>query len=678
MSHPLRRRLSARRRSVLIAGLSAVALGCAGVAGFGRAASAATVSELDLTWSAPPASVGNGEPLRGVAHVNLNDDHGAEGSVADHVVTFKAAGGVFTRLPSACRTDGDPVSTVSADGSEVRCNLGRVRLGTATETDFTVLAHAADGDTVSVQVTDGTTTRALPPIPVTAAPGIDVVFNESQRIQANSAWDSVFPVAIALPAGAADLNGPISFDVVVADTTSTNAPSAITPGQKDCVPLASSTAPSSMPKTSNRAAVPTTCTVTQTAPGVFHVQLDGYRTPASVDPPTAAADGSNLPTDRHFFAAFGLPLRSVNGVLPSTSSFRLSVTQVLATTTGGSTVTETDTTNNTEAVAITLPGGYAHDWAHPTASASPMDTRVVGGGGHWAATYFATPGDQIVSNSTNGIWGDVRAAAIPADAEWSTCEVLDGPAAFTGNVIANIQPTSAPVMAPLPEGTYTWSVYTGRLPAAGARDAFDCGSVPFTPVSSTVVNHDGDPCSCSAEERLAVGDPSTITAIKLTVDPRKLAAVSPLDMTPTRVGMHAGVRIAPTATPDDEIWTIGSATDRSGTWKTSSDLTTLNTRTPGLEYPGTDSLRDVMRILGARPYVHKTVSQPAVRAGDVVTYSLSTGAEANLGGGSASWTLTDDLPAGVDYVDGSATPTQRLLRATPTAVPDSSGPSTAP
>lgn len=654
MSHPLRRRLSSRRRSVLIAGLSAIALGCAGVAGLSNAASAVTTSELDLRWDAAPTSVGNGEPVRGIAHVNLNDDLGEEGTAANHVVTFKAEGGVFTRLPSACRTDGDPVSIVSTDGSQVRCNLGRVRFGTAVEVDFTVMAQAADGDSVRVELTDGTTTRVLPPIPVTAAPGVDVVFNESQRIQANSSWDSVFPVAVALPTGAADLSGPISFDVVVADMTSTNARSAISPSRRDCVPLASSSAPSSMPTTSSRAPVPSTCTVTQTAPGVLHVVLDGYRTPAGADPATTAADGSNLPTDRHYFAAFGLPLRSATGVQPATSSFRLTVARVVATTTGGAAVSESDTTNNSEVVAITVPGGYAHNWAHPAAYAPPLNSRVVGGGGPWAASYYATPGDQIVTNSTNGIWGGRPASSIPSGAEWSTCEVLDGPATFTGDVIANIQPTSAVVMAAIPAGTYRWSVYTGALPAPGTRADFDCGSVSFTPVSSTVINRSGDGCGCTEEQRLDVSNPASITAIKLTVDPRKLAAASPVDTTPTRVGMHAGVRISAAATPRDAIWTLGSVTDQSGDWRTSADQPTLNTPTPGLAYPGTNSVRDVMRILGARPYVHKSVSQPDVRAGDVVTYTLRTGAEANLGGGAATWTLTDDIPAGLDFVDGSA------------------------
>jgi uncharacterized repeat protein (TIGR01451 family) len=609
---------------------------------------------LDLSWTAPPTSVGNGEPLRGTAHVNLNDSLGATGTEANHVVMFKASGGVFTRLPSACRTDGDPVSEVSTDGSQVRCNLGQVTFGTAIEADFTVTAHAADGEAVRVELTDGTATRALPPIPVTASPGIDVVFNESQRIQATSAWDSVFPVALALPVGSADLSGPISFDVVVTDKTSTNAPSALTASQKDCLALDSSTPPSSMPKTSPQAPVPTTCTVVQSAPGVFHVVVDGYRTPAAVDPPTVAADGSSLPTDRHYFAAFGLPLASATGVLPASASFELTVTHVAATTSAGASVAETDTTNNTESVAVVPPGGYAHNWAHPTAFGAPMDSRVVGGGGGWAATYYATPGDQIVTNTTDGIWGGVPESAVPNGAEWSMCEVLDGPATFTGDVIANVQPTSAGASAPIAGGTYTWSIYTGPLPAQGSRDAFDCGSVPFTTVTSSVLNHAGDVCACTAEERLTVGNPAAITAIKLTVDPRKLAAVSALDATPTRIGMHAAVRLAPTATPSDDIWTLGSVNDRSGAWKTSSDLPALITPTPGLRYAGTDSLRDVMRILGARPYVHKSVSQPDVRAGDVVTYTLQTGAEANLGAGTASWTLTDDLPAGLDYLDGSA------------------------
>ncbi|BBH15869.1 hypothetical protein Back2_01560 [Nocardioides baekrokdamisoli] len=655
MSNHLPHRRPARPwRSRVAAALTATAVGSAGFAVFGGSASALPVSELDLSWTGAPASVGNGEPVRGVAHVNLNDHLGEEGAASNHVVTFTAADGVFTRLPSACRTDGDPASAVTAGGSSVRCNLGPVRFGTAIEVDFTVTAHAADGGAVRVEVTDGTTSTSLPPVPVTAAPGIDVVFNEAQRIQANTAWHSTFPVAIALPAGAADLRGPISFDVVVANKTSTNAPAAITPTQGPCVPLASSTAPSSMPYTSSQAPMPDACTISQTAPGVFHVQLTGYRSGAALNPPTTAADGSNLPPDRHVFAAFGLPMTSSNGVLPATSSFELSVKRTVATTTSGTAVTESDLSNNTEAVAITVPGGYAHNWAHPDGFAPPMDSRVVGGGGPWAASYYATPGDQLITNSTNGIWGGQPASAIPARAEWSTCEVLDGPASFTGDVIPNLQPTSATDIAALPAGTYSWSVYTGPLPAAGSRAAFDCGSVNFTPVSYVVLNHAGDDCRCTEEQHLSVSDPASITAIKLTVDPAKLAAASPLSTTPTRVGMHAAAKIAQTATPSDAVWTIGSATDRTGVWKRSSDLTTLNTRTPGLSYPGTDSLRDVMRILGARPYVHKTVSQPDVRAGDVVTYSLHTGADANLGAGSATWTLTDEMPAGVDYVDGSA------------------------
>lgn len=655
MSHHLPGRILRRpSRSGLISALAAIALASAGVATLSGSASAVTVSELDLTWTGAPPSVGNGDPLHGIAHVNLNDRLGEEGAASDHVVTFTATDGVFTRLPSACRTDGDPVSAVSDGGSVVRCNLGQVRFGTAIEVDFTVTAQAADGGAVRVKVTDGSTTSTLPPVPVTAKPDIDVVFNEAQKLQANSAWHSTFPVAVALPAGAADLRGSISFDVVITNKTSTNAPTAISLSQDHCVPLASSSPPSSMPYSSSQAPVPGTCTITETSAGVFHVRLDGYRSPAAADPPTTAADGSNLPTDRHDFAAFGIPLLSASGVLPATSAFQLTVTRVAATTTSGAAVTESDTTNNTETVAITVPGGYAHNWAHPTASAAPMDSRVVGGGGPWAASYYATPGDQIITNSTNGIWGGRPASGIPAGAQWSTCVLLDGPASFTGDVIPNVQPTSATDIAAIPTGTYSWSVYTGPLPAPGSRAGFDCGSVSFTTVTSTVLNHAGDSCRCTEEQHLSVSEPASISAIKLTVDPAKLAAASPVRTTPTRVGMHAAARIAASAAPTQAVWTIGSVTDRSGAWKRSADITLLNTRTPGLAYPGTDGLRDVMRIIGSRPYVHKSVSQPDVRAGDVVTYTLRTGAEANLGAGTAAWTLTDDMPAGIDYVDASA------------------------
>lgn len=658
MSHHLPpRRFPARVRSALTAALATTALGAGGVAILGGSAAAVAVGELDLSWSGAPMSVGNGDPLRGIAHINLNDHQGAEGVKSNHVVTFKATDGVFTRLPSACRTDGDPVSVVSANGSTVRCNLGRVRFGTAIQVDFTVTARAADGGAVHVELTDGSTTAALPPVPVTAPPTIDVVFNEAQRINANRAWHSTVPVAVALPAGAADLHGPISFDVVVSNRTSTNAPAAISPSQTRCVPLASSNAPSSMPPTSAQAPVPTTCTVSRTSPGVFHVRMEGYRTTAASNPPVTAVDGSSLPTDRHFFAAFGLPLMSATGVTPAVSSFDMTVTRVVATTTSGASVREVDTSNNTEAVAVTVLGGYSHNWAHPSASAPPLASRVVGGGGPWAASYYSAPGDVIVTNSESGVWGGLPASAIPTSARWSTCEVLDGPATFTGDVIPNIQRTSARDFAAIPNSAYSWSIYTGPLPAPGARDGFNCGRVAFTPVAHTVLNRAGDTCSCTEEQHLSFPRPASITAIKLTVDPAKLAAALPRSTTPTRVGMHAAVRITPSAGPSDAVWTIASANERTGGWRLSSDLTGHITPTPGLAYAGTNPLQDVMRIIGTRPYVHKIVSQPEVRAGDVVTYTLRTGAEASLGTGTAAWTVTDDMPAGVDFVDAGSSRT---------------------
>ena len=655
MSHTHARRKRKRPlRSVGSAALAALAIACAGIAALGGTASAVPFTESDLAWSNAPQSIGNGEILHGIAHVNLNDTLGEEGVETDHVVTFVATGGIFTRLPTACRTDGDPVSAVSPSGSTVRCNLGRVRFGTAVEVDFAVLAHAVDGASVSATMTDGNQSVSLPPVPVTASSGIDVVFNEAQRVQSNAAWKATFPVAVALPAGAADLAGPISFDVVIADKTSTNAPAAITPQQGACVPLASTAPPSSMPNTSSQAPVPTSCTLTRTSPGVLHVVLDGYRMPAAADPPTSAADGSNLPTDRHFFAAFGLPLHSTSGVLPATSSFQLTVARVVATTTNGTAVAEADASNNTEAVAITVPGGYAHNWAHPAASPAPMDTRIVGGGGPWAATYYAAPGDQLISNTTTGMWGGVPASAVTPGATWSACEVLDGPGSFDGYVMGTQQSSNAYAVAALPPGTYTWSVYRGPLPAAGSRDTFDCGSVPFTTVGASTINSVGGECGCAREEKLNLADPSTISAIKLTVDPADLALASALDVTPARIGMHTGVRIAATATATDQVWTLGSVNDRRAAWSTASEVSKVVAPTDGGTYRGTNALRDLMQVIGARPYVDKAVDRPDVRAGDIVTYSVRTGAEANFGTGTAGWAVTDTIPAGIEYVDGTA------------------------
>lgn len=645
-----RRRVRPRIRSSVAAALALVALASTGLAMVTGSASGVVLSELDLAWTDPPASVGNGDPLRGAAHVNLNDHLGEEGVSTDHVVTFTADGGVFTRLPSACRTDGDPASIVAPDGSQVRCNLGRVRYGTAIAIDFAVVAHAGDGGTVSVSLTDGTTTATVPPIPVSAPPGIEVIFNEAQRVQANTSWEATFPIALALPAGSADLRGPITFDVAITNKTSTNAPSAIEPSQERCVSLASTTPPSSMPPTTPQAPVPSTCTVTKPAAGILRVTIDGYRSPAAVDPPTTAADGSSLPTDTHVFAAFGLPLHSRDGVSPTTSAFNLTVEHVSATTQAGRSATEANTSNNTEAVAITAPGGYSHNWAH----AAPDGTHVVGGGGPWAASYYAAAGDQILSNTSTGVWGGRPASQIPAGASWSTCEVLDGPAAFDGFVQPEAESTNSYAIAALPAGSYAWSVYRGPLPPSGARDTFDCGTAPFLPATTTTIGTTAGECACAHEERLTVSDLASVTALKLTVDPAAVAKASPLGVTPPRIGVHVGAHIASTATAADAVWTLGSVTDRSGAWQTASEVTTSVTPTPGLAYGSTNALRDVMRLIGTRPYVDKTVDHPDVRAGDIVTYSVRTGAEADLGTGSAAWTVTDTIPAGVDYVDASA------------------------
>src|SRR5699024_8210936 len=105
-----------------------------------------------------------------------------------------------------------------------------------------------------------------------------------------------------------------------------------------------------------------------------------------------------------------------------------------------------------------------------------------------------------------------------------------------------------------------------------------------------------------------------------------------------------------------DIWSVAHRYSPSG-WNGHED-SVVRTLTPGARYPHTHTYRDILRVIDVEPAVEKTVYRNSVAPGVPVNFTVTYSAD---GAGVVPETvdgyeIVDTLPAGMTYVDGSATP----------------------
>ncbi|MGA0568585.1 DUF7507 domain-containing protein [Rathayibacter sp. KR2-224] len=586
-------------------------------------ASAAPVYQITGSWAdGTPTTVKSGDVVTGVWRVNVND--GAPAPANDPVdnvtVTITTQNGHFGSIPSVCKTSGvTPVSSISADGTTLTCNLGTQIEGTAVVLQAPIVADGATGSQITASGAIGGQTADLTPIDITNVFGMDMRWGVgtpnfsvgnggflvdyewtlSKDLGSDPGPQSVtYNLNIVSPQGAAvsvDPQGCTAFQG---------------PGAANGHPWSGGSHPANQ-----MVPAPGTCTFTQTGTNSFQLTITGINY-APANPPTLDSAGNRLPVDQVALTSGSIWVR-VNTA--SSGSAVLTSDAPTYTSTTGQTA-EDDPSNNSESKAWTTPGLYSSGWGRGYTGS---------GGTTWDDTY------QVSAGTLVGQYMDTAMQLHtdrPADRLVGMCSALD-----TKYVTFN---------------GWTWAQPTDA--AIGATVEFYVGNDPT--LDPTSAGYDPNAFDCGTASGWTTTQPADVTTIKAM---RITGTQGQFDQLSTQSNVTAVInqQIKPNVPAGTDIWSFfsGVVDNPLNNWW---NATGCITPTPGDRYSCTTGFRDVLHIVSATPSIAKTVDRSVVSPGDPATYTLTYSAN---GAGAIPATvdgyqLVDTLPAGVAYVAGSANP----------------------
>ncbi|MEV4668966.1 DUF7507 domain-containing protein [Microbacterium sp. LWO12-1.2] len=593
----------------------------------GDAAQAATVYEIEGQWQAPvPAEVSSGDALVSVWQFNINDDSAAPTNdpVDNVTVTFTAQNAVFTAVPSVCLTEGaDPISSISADGHTLVCNLGTRDQGTA---ELMLAGLEVDGSTgsgVTISGSIGGAQAALPEIPIMNTFAMDMKFDGGRpsSTQAGAGQEISFPWSLRHAPGSAAGPNSVSYDLTFSSTAG-NTITAMAPG---CVAQNSTQAGHPHSGTGHPAAetapFPATCTLTAISTNRVRLTLTGIDYSKTLRP-SLDSSGTALPTEWDVVAA-GLIKLQFTYTDATVSSFQASTptyTSQLGTT------SVDDAANNSNSVASsrgTWTGGWSLNNLAPPAK-----------GSQWTDTFRTLAGQPAMSVS------GVRSPLAGATQSTQVCTIVDS--RYVEVTDAAMGTVSAGQITAYPGVQYQY--YTGT----GTSNNMNPDSANYNPNTFT--------CDGSGWTSTRPADMRTVRAVKAIITPTVGATI------PEAVArMYVKSVVKPTVAVGQDIWTWTSYTFNGGTtWvnphrtMSEADVPNSGVVTTGSRYPYTGGGRDVLRIIAATPQIHKTVDQQETIPGATVNYTLTYRAEAPANAVIGQMTVRDLLPAGMEYVAGSA------------------------
>jgi uncharacterized repeat protein (TIGR01451 family)/fimbrial isopeptide formation D2 family protein/LPXTG-motif cell wall-anchored protein len=642
-----------------------------------------TTHEIKTNWVGNPTSVLLGTVLNAEWHINTNDASNPprNADVNNVTLTVTATNGKFASLPSSCKKTGvTPVSSLSADGFTMVCNLGTVKEGTATvvQTPLRATDLAGGKVTASGTVTSGSAVApagpaALPPVQITYSNGLDVniQYAPTSRYQGNLTMENGqlrtqmrINYSVILKHGSRP--GPLNYNFPL--TISSTTPGARLTGLtfEECRPVAW---PSQAHPWSGAQADRTNfpgCTVTGTGLS-YTVRLSNLDYTLTRVPVNDSL-GNPLPTGYGSYIASGSIVFSLPGEVPVTTNYAYNINppNVTFPAVGGApaqTLAEGPKTNNATSVTLYVPGEFSNSWqGTPTASRDPWDDQLFLTPGTSQSTPLPAPdgipsGDPLplYSQAVNRAWNSYTGAGGARMAGVCTMRQQDPQSGFT--------------FAYNKADFYTWDgaykdmttaelwVYTGAITNT---KTFTCGPslTGWTKIPIPAGTHAGDPRSPNT---YLVNVPPATRAIKVTWNP----AVDKGTQVVVR-GFGYITPTAPFSVPPNYVegWTIGGY-NRPGEnyWRNYSDSyngtpTASATATPWSTYAvGTNGWRDVYRIIGYKGTINKVAGDTSAPPGVPVTYTLT--AQATTTATSAlptTITVTDTIPTGMTYVAGSATP----------------------
>lgn len=613
--------------------------------------------ELTGTWVDQPASVVSGlDVLGAVWKFDVNDDRPAPSNdpVANNVLTVDVEYAKFTKIPSTCVTsspdaagnDVAPLSSLSADGRTLVCNVGTRDQGTAELTLTGLVADGVAGQEVGAKAQFRGLAVDLPKIPIVADFAMDAKFDKGaplSQVGAPTANQFIsFPFSLSHQIGAVAGPDSVSFDLTVKESYSsvdlrTDASCVALDRRQPEYPFSAAGFPAE--QTTNFP----TCTLVKTSSTTFTLTLSGLDYSGSG--PRLESNGQPLPLGMNVIAAGDLLFQ-----VPWTRSSQVSLvasTPTYVATDGSQSVDKA--ANNSNAVPITR-GSWTGAWV-----LSSQKPEGFGGAG-WSDTYRAPAGASVMSMGGVAVPPDTH----PTD-HW-VCKVLDTEfVTFEGARVGyDLNNSYYDDSFPGDIWYYTGEMVLPNTTTAVDPNLFECGTKTQKGVPAAG-NQPGWSTTPPA-------DLSTVKAVKLQV-------TSHMGVTTTirnsLVYLIVDQRIKETAPLEQDIWTWTSIlSEGKSDWtldlstqlwldRTMDDVTAQQAlpgvRTPGLRYPYTGPGRDALRVVGSLPIVQKDVLQKEYGPGTTADYQVRFGLETVLAEPDAAQVVvTDTLPVGLSYVAGSA------------------------
>jgi uncharacterized repeat protein (TIGR01451 family) len=598
----------------------ASATACAGlVVAAAPPAFAEPVYEITGEWEAgTPAVVTSGDVVTGVWRVNVNDDAAAPSNDPVDNVTFSVTleNGAFAELPDVCLTDGvDPVSTISADGTTLTCNLGTKDQGTAAVIQTPIEADGPTGSQLTASGTIAGQTADLSPIDIENPFGMDIRWGTGTPFFTRGADYFEMDLQWTLSKARRSDPGPqtVTYDLTIASAQG----SAVEIAPQQCAPFTAQAAGGHPWSGGDHPADRLTsfvdsCEIVQTGPNTFRLTLTGIDYEPT-NPPTLDSAGNRLPTDQVALASGSIWIRVVTD---AAGSVELTSSAPTYTSPTGATAQD-DPANNTESKAWTTPGLYSSGWARGFTGS---------GGTTWDNTYQVAAGTEVAQYMhTLYQLRSGRADDLPV----GMCSALDTRYVTFDSFVLNVPSAGVP-------GAVV-EYYTGNDahldPASAGYDPynFDCGVA-------------------GGWSTTPPADPSQVRAVRYTMTQGQAEAVAAENILP-----YVIVTINPDTPPGTDVWSFMTVQFDTPEW---SPRDFCNTPIPGGRYPCTTGFADVLHVLAASPAISKSVDRSVVTPGVPATYTLTYSAN---GAGAIPATMdgfeiVDTLPVGITYVPGSASP----------------------
>lgn len=670
-------RSNLRRGKSLLSGFAAVTVALTTVfAGATTALATPSVHEITANWAGDPATTEApyGQPVIAEWRVNTNDaqDPYANENVDNVRATLSAGNGVFNSIPTVCKTANvDPVSEILDDGLTLLCNIGTVKEGTSTLIQTPVRATGLDGGDLTLSGTatsDSAVSEAGPadpgPLPITYSYGMDLSLDAAPAAQFQGAitpsrtgGDRVFlqmNFSLILKDGSRPGPADYTFPVKV----SSNNPAGLTGLQwEGCVPISSSSPstgqPYSDPAEADRTNFPE-CAVTGSGAD-YTVSLSDLDYTLVNTPNTASFGDDGLPAGGAYIASgtvqFSVPSRPAG-----LTNYTFAASPPAFSFPGGTSEADTDVSNNISDTTLPPAGTFNTHWAG----------QGTQGRSAWDSSLWVSPGsseDIVLPHDVPG--GPIPLYQALANAMWND---YDGPGGegMAGSCILNQNPAFMP------------RSFDSGMWAHAQGNAQQMTTLRYY-YSTKTFNTKTETCGNDADWIEAYPEPGTVQGPPTMSDSSHIFL--PDDVTGVRVTWNPGVDkpttggpynyirvygyIDPAAPTAGEGWVVGTykAPTPDNNFPTTNGWTNASTKPGGADLPGStygpnmNGFRDAFRLQGPEGIVKKTASDTTAQPGVPVTYTLEAQVKNSVPNPpQTSLKVTDTLPAGMEYVTGSATP----------------------